>query len=672
MRALLSVLLLTLLSYHPLLAQITFAPAVSYASGAGALASAPQDVVVADFDNDGKQDLATANRGNGLAVGNSNFSVLLGNGNGTFNAPTNFATPSPSNIAVGYFNNDTKPDIVTTSWVTGSQDPSVPIIAVFLNTSVKFNDVTFAAPVNYEAGTHNDGRDVVVGKLNADNFDDIAVTDRYSGKILVFLNNGSGGFPATPVSYTGVGNPASIAVGDFNNDGNNDLVSASASNDHISVLIGSGTGTFATPVSYPMGTGQSVTVGKFNGDAYDDVVVINNFVAPTATLSVRLGSASGTLGAVSTMATSFSAVYRLAHADFNGDGKLDLATSNGADYSATTYTGDGTGSFSTPTTSSLGTPSPFSTNAYGIATGDLNGDSKPDMVITNSAGSNVSVLLNTSPINTITTGTLAQSGYCAGSSMVVPFTYNGTFNAGNLFRVQLSDASGSFSTFTPLTTLVTGANSLTVGIPAGTINSALYRVRVVATNPAVNGTPNPTNLTISSSPVAAITITASNTAVCASTPTVTLTASSTDNLTYTWTGTGLVQTTGANVTANPPFTTTYTVRGTNGTCSRTSNITIEVFEGCRVAVTELTTEETNEQAAMTTYPNPVTDRLTVKSITEETGYIQFQNAQGQVIKQLPTTGKETTVNVSDLTASLYIVHLVQGKHRESKRIQIAH
>lgn len=109
----------------------------------------------------------------------------------------------------------------------------------------------------------------------------------------------------------------------------------------------------------------------------------------------------------------------------------------------------------------------------------------------------------TAPPVTITTGTIAGSPFCAGAAVSVPFTITGTFNAGNVFTAQLSNASGSFASPVSIGTLSgTSGGTILATIPAGTATGTGYRIRVVSSNPAFNGTDNGTNLTINALPAA--------------------------------------------------------------------------------------------------------------------------------------------------------------------------
>ncbi|MFN4122503.1 MAG: T9SS type A sorting domain-containing protein [Flavobacteriales bacterium] len=126
------------------------------------------------------------------------------------------------------------------------------------------------------------------------------------------------------------------------------------------------------------------------------------------------------------------------------------------------------------------------------------------------------VRITASPLsnNTIATGTVPPGPHCPGATFQVPYTINGTFNAGNVFTAQLSDATGSFAAPVNIgTNASTTAGNITVTIPMGTPAGTQYRIRVVSNNPAVTGTDNGVNFTILGPPVAG-TITANPLTVC--------------------------------------------------------------------------------------------------------------------------------------------------------------
>ena len=136
--------------------------------------------------------------------------------------------------------------------------------------------------------------------------------------------------------------PYSVAVGDFNGDGNADLAVANVGSNSVSVLLGSGDGSFGAATNFAAGTLPiSVAVGDFNGDGTLDLAVANNG-APV--VSVLLGTGSGSFGAATDFAVgilNFSSTF-VAAGDFNGDGKLDLAVAADGD-TLSVLLGTGTG-----------------------------------------------------------------------------------------------------------------------------------------------------------------------------------------------------------------------------------------------------------------------------------------------------------------------------------------
>jgi hypothetical protein len=164
---------------------------------------------------------------------------------------------------------------------------------------------------------------VAVGDFNRDGHLDLAVADKSSGNVLVFLGNGDGTFQAAQGYAVGAG-PQSIAVGDLNRDGNPDLAVANMDGT-VSVLLGNGDGTFKPMVNYAAGKQpSSVAIGDFNKDGFLDLAVTNLL---SNTVSILLGNGDGTFQAAQNYAVTIRPVA-VAVADFNGDGFPDVVVAN--------------------------------------------------------------------------------------------------------------------------------------------------------------------------------------------------------------------------------------------------------------------------------------------------------------------------------------------------------
>ena len=273
----------------------TFQPPVNYTVDAF-----PYSVVVGDFNGDGNLDLAVAN---GQTVG-----ILLGNGDGTFQPVASIAIDaafSNPGMAVGNFNGDKELDLAL------SRSPVLSLLP-------GQDDGAFGAPVN---STFGGSRQLVAGDFNGDGNLDLAAPGAHS--VVVLLGNGNGTFrPA--ISSATIDNVFSLAAGDFNGDGKLDVVTVSGDGaNRVLVLPGNGDGSFQPGVPFMAGVEPSgVAVGDFNGDGNPDVVAANLY---SFFLSVLSGHGDGSFDPAINVGTGMGAAIMVVAGDFNGDGKPDLA-----------------------------------------------------------------------------------------------------------------------------------------------------------------------------------------------------------------------------------------------------------------------------------------------------------------------------------------------------------
>jgi uncharacterized repeat protein (TIGR01451 family) len=223
---------------------------------------------------------------------------------------------------------------------------------------------------------------IAAGDFNGDGIQDLAIANNQDGTVTVLLGNGSGGFSQAPGSPVAAGPlPTSVAVGDFNGDGIPDLAVADNYRGNIlevSILLGNGQGRFtAAPLIQYFASGPpgALAVGDFNRDGFPDLALVNEL---GNNVTILLGDGSG--GFAQAAGSPFAVGGQptaLVAADFNSDGVLDLAVTNGNDNTATVLLGTGTGAF-TPAAGS-----PYSTGAFpfSIALADLNADGVPDLAI---------------------------------------------------------------------------------------------------------------------------------------------------------------------------------------------------------------------------------------------------------------------------------------------------
>jgi VCBS repeat protein/List-Bact-rpt repeat protein len=465
---------------------VSFIARVDYAVGAN-----PASVAVGDFNGDGVPDLAVAN------YGANTVSVLLGNSDGTFQAALTFATEgfNPEFVAVGDVNRDGRLDLAVAH--SGS---TLGTVAVLLGNG----DGTFQAPRNFSTGQGS--LSVAVGDVNGDGQPDLAVANYYSNDVSVLLGNGDGSFQATQSFATAGPNPVTVAMSDVNGDGRPDLAVTNSANTtsgampgNISVLLGNGNGTFQPARTIDVGiTPAFVAVRDVNGDGRPDLAVAN---FRSNTVSVLLGNGDGIFQAPRNFDAG-TGPLSFAVGDVNGDRVPDLAVAN-YDFNiqgpntVSVLLGNGDGTFQPAQAFGAGT------NPASVAMGDVNGDGRPDLAVANFNSNNVSVLINNTALarNTLT---ITKAGTGSGTVTSNPpgincgATCSAAYNSGTVVSLTATPATGSTFTGwsgcdavsgTTCTVSMSAARSVTVTFTRQTFTLTVSKTGLIASGTVTSNPP---------------------------------------------------------------------------------------------------------------------------------------------------------------------------------------
>jgi hypothetical protein len=214
----------------------------------------PISIAIGDFNGDGRQDFATANRAS------NNVSIRVGDGAGGFTGTTTLQVKeSPRSVAVGDFNGDGRHDLAIANF-----DSHL--------TSVLLGDNAGGFTGGLDVNVGGTGCAIAIGDFNGDGKQDLVVANEYYSFVAVRFGDGAGGFPNSTNLGTGE-TPESVAVGDFNGDGKQDIVTANISSGDVSILLGNGGGGFSGTSVFLDKRAISVAVGDFNGDGRQDFAV---------------------------------------------------------------------------------------------------------------------------------------------------------------------------------------------------------------------------------------------------------------------------------------------------------------------------------------------------------------------------------------------------------------
>ena len=345
----------------------------------------PYSVEIADLNGDKIKDLAIAN------AQDSSVSLLLGTGKGNFREAKDSPFPAgymPNDIAVADFNKDGKPDLA------------------FANHDRKYLTVLAGdgkggftplkgSPFPVDVRPHTHG--VAVGDFNSDGNLDLVTDSWGNNQLAVLFGNSEHGFNKQ-LKYINVGKHPyqRIRVADLNKDGKLDIVTTNLDGNNTTILLGDGKGNFHEPKGSPFPCGDSpfgVAIGDINGDGNPDLAIINS---PSITsdnkgqdgLTVLLGDGTGKFTTMpgSPFVTG-TAPSRVAIGDLNNDGIADIVVTNYKSNTITVFMMKKSGLASSYTV-------PVGSKPDGVAIADLNGDGKGDIVVTNSGDNYITLMLS--------------------------------------------------------------------------------------------------------------------------------------------------------------------------------------------------------------------------------------------------------------------------------------
>ena len=348
----------------------------------------PSGIVAGDFNEDGKPDLALAY--------STSVSVLLGNGDGTFTAAPgspvrlappsydNFGTPLAGPIVAGDFNQSGHLGIAVGLY----QNESADIFIGHGDGTLSYSTASIANSL----GEPLTG--LAVADANGDGNLDLAFSNEFLGQNPLNLGYGDGAFTPAGDLFFYSGQPTAVAFGDFNGDGKLDVVTSNGGAppdfpySGYTVALGSGDGNFTAGRGAPVSLGTNIVgevVGDFNGDGKLDLAFVDS---TSNSLYIVLGNGDGTFGPAVTYSVG-SGPYSILTADFNNDGKLDIAIASTGSNNVTLLLGNGDGTF----TEAASSPYPVGQVPSALAAADFNNDGKLDLAVANSSSGSISILL---------------------------------------------------------------------------------------------------------------------------------------------------------------------------------------------------------------------------------------------------------------------------------------
>ncbi|CAF1678446.1 unnamed protein product, partial [Adineta ricciae] len=294
--------------------------------------SNPESFAISDINNDEQLDVIVANsKSNTIDIFNSCYSTGIDSG--------------PSSVAVGDLNNDKYLDLVVANNGTNN-------IAIFYGSG----DGSFSSKQIYSTGRNSQPNSVVIGDLNNDNQLDIVVSNCKNDNIGVFLGYGNGSFASQKIYSTGISSrPQMLFIEDLNDDTYLDVAVISTYSLSLTIFLNNGNGTLSQRIDHDIRTGlspNSLAIGDLNKDGHQDLVVTTYY---GRNFYIFQGFGNGTFENVATYSTgSGSRPYSCVITDWSHDNNLDIIVSNCVTDNLVLFKGYGNGTFSLNQISSTG------------------------------------------------------------------------------------------------------------------------------------------------------------------------------------------------------------------------------------------------------------------------------------------------------------------------------
>ena len=421
----------------------------------------PQAIVAADLDADGRADLALTS-----PVLDA-IAVHRGLANAAFASRSEVAVvPEPAGLASGDVDADGRLDLVTASFA--------PQAANAVTVRRGTGGLNFGP--RQDAALTGPATSVALADLDGDGDDDVVAalwtrSDPLDGEVAVLRSRGDGGLDA-PQFYDVGPLPWSIAVGDLNADGALDLaipfrVTATGLEGGVTLLFGVGDGAFTGRTDIPTGIEpRGVAIADLNADGHQDLAVTNSAFASSEPpdVLILLGDGTGAMTQHVRLEVGLEPQAIVA-ADFDADGKVDLATANSSAFTVSVLPGLGDGSF--------GPRSDFGAGARSrmLAVADVNGDTRLDLLVANEFGSSASVLLNRSAVTPVVFESIEARRTAAG--VEIAWRWN---PAVDLARVEVERAPAATGPYVALGVITRDATALFFD-PLAPDQTAWYRLR---------------------------------------------------------------------------------------------------------------------------------------------------------------------------------------------------